>query len=279
MLYRLLKTGVRITAPLYFQHIELKDFTHMPSCGPVLLLPNHPSSFLDAVIFGAFTDRPIYFLARGDAFNNRFFARFLRAINMLPVYRLSEGKENLPKNTETFDTCAKLLRNDKVVLIFAEGISRLDHTLRDFKKGPARIARKAWLENSPANTLQIVPAALGYAHFNRAGNTVKVALSKSLCAADFNLKLGEAAFVKTFNDTLRKQIQSLIYVPPNRSTKKVPAQQWYFYPLNRLCHALPPRIIKDPLFHDSIRFGLFLFLWPVYTTLIIGSILSFLLTR
>ena len=248
----------------------------MPSDAPVLLLPNHPSSFLDAVIFGAFIDRPVYYLARGDVFNKSFVAKILLSIHMLPVYRLSEGKENLTKNTETFDTCAELLRQNKVVLIFPEGISRLDHTLRDFKKGPARIARKAWLENSPAVALQILPAALGYAHFNGAGNTIHAALAAPLRASDFQPNQGEAAFVKNFNSILRQHIEQLIHIPVTTLSKKTPAQQWYFYPLYRLCHTLPLIIIKDPLFHDSIRFGLFLFLWPVYVTLILGA-LTFLL--
>lgn len=278
MLYRLLKTGVRLTAPLYFQHIHLKGFSNMPAHEPVLLLPNHPSSFLDAVIFGAFVNRPVYYLARGDAFNKAFFAKILRSINMLPVYRLSEGKENLTKNTETFDTCAELLRQNKVVLIFPEGISRLDHTLREFKKGPARIARKAWHENSPAHALQIVPAALGYAHFNGAGNVIQAAMSTPLQIQDFDINQGEAAFVKSFNTILRNRIEPLIHIPAHQSSKKTPAQQWYFYPLYRLCDALPSRIIRDPLFHDSIRFGLFLFLWPAYVSLLAVILFSLFLT-
>ena len=66
-----------------------------------MLVANHPNSFLDAVLIGAAIHRPTHFLARGDAFNHKTAAKILSSLNMLPVFRLSEGKENLLKNTVT----------------------------------------------------------------------------------------------------------------------------------------------------------------------------------
>jgi 1-acyl-sn-glycerol-3-phosphate acyltransferase len=67
----------------------------MKTKGPVLLVVNHPDSFLDAVIIGALYPRKINYLARGDVFRNPVFGFLLRQLNMLPVFRQREGKEHL----------------------------------------------------------------------------------------------------------------------------------------------------------------------------------------
>ena len=65
--------------------------------GPLLIAANHPNSFLDAIIVSTLFKRPVYSLARGDAFAGKFFTTILTSLNMLPVYRISEGPENLEK--------------------------------------------------------------------------------------------------------------------------------------------------------------------------------------
>lgn len=269
MLYSLLKIGVRVTARLYFSHIKVTGLDHVPANKPILLLPNHPNSFLDAVLLEAYFKYPVHSLARGDVFNRAFFARLLSAIHILPIYRITEGKENLSKNNSTFDTCAKLIGQNKTVLIFPEGRSIPDHELRIFKKGPPRISARAWKSNSPANELIVIPIGLSYAHFNGAGNTVHIKSGKSYTAQHFNLTQSDAAFVKDFNTILYHDIASLIDIP-EEAKSKTPAQQWYFAPLYRLCSYVAPRVVEDYTFHDSIRFGLFLFLWPLYGILVAG---------
>ena len=73
--------------------------------GPLLIAANHPNSFLDAIILGSLFKTHVYSLARGDAFVGKFFTRILRSFKMLPVYRVSEGVENLEHNYTTFEAC------------------------------------------------------------------------------------------------------------------------------------------------------------------------------
>ena len=71
--------------------------------GPLLIAANHPNSFLDAIILSTIFKRPVYSLARGDAFVKPFYKKLLLSLNMFPVYRISEGVENLENNYETFE--------------------------------------------------------------------------------------------------------------------------------------------------------------------------------
>ena len=53
---------------------------------------------------------------------------------MLPVYRPSEGVENLSENYKTFDTCIELFKRGEIVLIFSEGLCVNEWHLRPLKK-------------------------------------------------------------------------------------------------------------------------------------------------
>ena len=150
IIYPLLKILVRFGFRFYYRKTIVSYLQQIPKTGPVLLVANHPSSFMDALLIAVFAQRPMHFLARGDAFNNRFLAAAFRSFNMLPVYRISEGKENLDKNFETFDAVHEALTKNEMVLIFGEGISENNWDLRKQKKGAARIMQRAWKSNTPA---------------------------------------------------------------------------------------------------------------------------------
>ena len=80
--------------------------------GPLLIAANHPNSFLDAIIIATLFDKPVYSLARGDAFKKPLYARLLRKLNMHPVYRTSEGVENMEHNYSTFDACKVIFKKN-----------------------------------------------------------------------------------------------------------------------------------------------------------------------
>src|ERR1700741_4928874 len=79
--------------------------------GPLLLASNHPNSFLDGVIMDALFEQPIWSLARGDVFKKPFYIKLLTALKIMPVYRNTEGPENLHENYKTFEACYSIFRN------------------------------------------------------------------------------------------------------------------------------------------------------------------------
>lgn len=212
--YTYCKYNTRLTSHLFFNTIRISGVENIPKNKPVLLAINHPNSFFDAVIVGGMIPRPTYFLARGDAFKNKIAFPILTSLNMLPVYRLSEGKENLNKNTETFDACHDILEKRQVIIIFAEGLSENNWAMRSLKKGPARIAIKAWNSQTAANELVIVPIGLTYEHFSGAGKNILVNIGKPIEKQAFAGISNEALFVKTFNEKIAQNFESLAYIDP-----------------------------------------------------------------
>lgn len=214
IIYPLLKKLVRFGFRFYYRKTIVSYVQQIPATGPVLLVANHPSSFMDALLIAVFSDRSMHFLARGDAFNNRILAAAFRSFNMLPVYRISEGKENLDKNFETFDAVHDALTRNEMVLIFGEGISENNWDLRKQKKGAARIIIRAWKSNSPAKNTTIVPVGLTYEHFKGAGKSVLINYGKTLHQYDFTTNTNAADFVQLFNNRIVQELQQLAYINP-----------------------------------------------------------------
>ncbi|HEY5367987.1 MAG TPA: 1-acyl-sn-glycerol-3-phosphate acyltransferase, partial [Hanamia sp.] len=149
MLYKILLLPARIAVYFYCRKIIVNNKTMLREQGPLLIAANHPNSFLDAIIIDSLFKSPVYSLARGDAFAGKFISKILASLNMLPVYRLSEGVDNLGDNFATFSACQNLFEKNRTVLIFSEGGCINEWHLRPLKKGTARLAMAAWENNIP----------------------------------------------------------------------------------------------------------------------------------
>ncbi|HEX7846029.1 MAG TPA: 1-acyl-sn-glycerol-3-phosphate acyltransferase, partial [Chitinophagaceae bacterium] len=169
MFYRILKPFIRLAILIFCRKIIINKPALLKSKGPILLACNHPNSFLDSVIINALFQQPVWSLARGDAFKKPFYARLLAALKILPVFRTSEGVENLAENYKTFDACIEIFKKKGIVLIYSEGKCINEWHLRPLKKGTARLAIRAFEENIP---LQVLPVGINYSSFHRFGKNM-----------------------------------------------------------------------------------------------------------
>jgi 1-acyl-sn-glycerol-3-phosphate acyltransferase len=168
----------------------------------LLLACNHPNSFLDAIIIGSQFKQPVHYLARGDAFKNPVAKRFLKAIKMMPIYRLSEGREYLALNDVTFDTCKSILIQSGIVLIFSEGLCEHKWQLQPLKKGSARIAFSAWNEPSISNNFRVQPVSLNYHSFTKFGKQLIVHFGEVITKEDVLTSANEGEKIQQFNALL-----------------------------------------------------------------------------
>jgi 1-acyl-sn-glycerol-3-phosphate acyltransferase len=217
MLYRILKVFARLAIKIYCRKIIINNRAWLREKGPLLLACNHPNSFLDSIIFDTLFEQPIWSLARGDVFKNKTAARLLRAMKILPVYRTSEGVENLTENYKTFDTCIELFKQNSVIMIFSEGRSINEWHLRALKKGTARLAIKAWEENIP---LRVLPVGINYSSFRRFGKNMFIHFGEIITKEDINMSDTEGARHLAFNHLLRTQLHQLVYEIPLTDIQK-----------------------------------------------------------
>jgi len=208
LFYSFLKVLVRLFRPLFFRSVRINRPDLLRVKGPLLISANHPDSFLDAVLLDSLFAQPIWSLARGDVFKNKFITRILTAIKILPVYRVSEGVENLSTNYETFDSCKEIFQKQGLVLIFSEGICVNEWHLRPLKKGTARLAISSWRDEIP---LSILPVGINYNSFTRFGKEVIINIGEPIALSEFTLTGNEGKNIQLFNELLTRRLQPLVF--------------------------------------------------------------------
>ncbi len=203
MLYPIVKVIARLALPIYCRNLEINRKGLLKHKGPLLLAANHPNSFLDAIILCTLFDGTIYSLARGDAFKNKMAAKLLTLFKMFPVYRVSEGVENMDENYKTFDQCKELFKKNGIVLIFSEGRCINEWHLRPLKKGTARLAISSWEDGID---LEVLPVAINYSSFKKFGKNIKLSFGDIITKKDIDYKDSHGNAIRQFNDTLKPQL-------------------------------------------------------------------------
>jgi 1-acyl-sn-glycerol-3-phosphate acyltransferase len=136
LLYRGLK---RILPPLvtrYF-HLRAEGLENVPMSGGAILAANH-LSFIDSVFLPVLVDRPVYFLAKADYFENPRTRWFFSAVGTIPTYR--QGGE---RSRRSLASGVGLLRRGDLLGIYPEGTRSPDGRLYRGKTGPVRMALEA----------------------------------------------------------------------------------------------------------------------------------------
>jgi 1-acyl-sn-glycerol-3-phosphate acyltransferase len=272
LIYTLIKLPIRLALRIFCVDIDLVNPGYRSEKGPLLLVANHPNSFLDAILIAAQFREPVYFLARGDAFRKPWQRFLLGLLHMVPIYRLSEGRENLHLNEYAFKQSQALLTEGKIVLIFIEGICLNTHELQPFKKGAARIALTAVGESLPLN---IMPVSLSYNNFTSIGKTVRIELSKLFSAKEILIQDREALNMQYFNRALFLRLDSMIKPPEPKQQKGniifflfSVAGYFLHLPLYSIVKKVVRKKTRQTVFYDSVLFGVLLLLYPLYLLLL-----------
>jgi 1-acyl-sn-glycerol-3-phosphate acyltransferase len=255
---QLLKILIQAGLWLFCHKIHIKNKQLFKTKGPLLIITNHPNSFLDALIIGSYYNRRVYFLARGDAFKKPIHRFFLESLNMIPVYRLREGKEYLHLNDYTFNKSIDLLSKGYALLIFIEGTCINSHELQPFKKGTARI-----LEG--IQKLNIHPrihiAGIAFNQLRGIGKTINLIVSEMT-----NIPLIQNNRDRVlFNQIVFKLLKENILVPTiltkfNTSNFLYKIHQPFY---NSIKNYVTEKT-KGSVFFDSVLFAILLFTYPLF---------------
>lgn len=293
MLYALLKFPARLALFLYCRKLKIRNPEILQHKGPLLIASNHPNSFLDAIIVATLFKKPVYSLARGDAFRNKFISGILHQLNILPVYRQSEGADNLEHNYRTFDRCREIFQKNGIVLIFSEGLCINEWKLRPLKKGTARLSISCWQQGIP---LQVIPLGINYSSFRRFGKSIHLNFGTLISKEDIAFDDTHGRSIAAFNQQLNLQLMELVVQAGKKDTREISdtfhvpvsviKNTVLFVPsvagllLNIPLYFLVKKTVQGINIHkehfDSIIVGMLFLTYPIYLALIFTSAFYFI---
>lgn len=124
------------------------DIQRLPAEGPAVLVCNH-ISFVDALLIGGASRRPVRFVMDHRIFRNPVLHWLFRTVGTIPIAPRHEDPEVFD---EAFVRIARTLEDGELLCIFPEG--KITHTgeLNEFRRGVERI-----LEDTP---VPVIPMAL-----------------------------------------------------------------------------------------------------------------------
>jgi len=184
----------------FFKRLQVKNADRIRVPNPMLVTMNHPNSFMDTIAISAALFYPrTYYMARGDAFKPGLITFILKAIGIVPIYRLRDGggHSSVKKNLDSFKVVYDILDKRQKIIVLAEGISLLERRLQPIQKGTAKMAF-SYLEQGGLDDLKILPIGVTYS-------------TPSKFRGDVYYQIGEPILVKDFyEEYLQQPAQTII---------------------------------------------------------------------
>jgi glycerol-3-phosphate O-acyltransferase / dihydroxyacetone phosphate acyltransferase len=202
MLWHILKYYLCFIIAIFFKRSKIKNAHFLRVKGPVIIAMNHPNAFMDPVAFSTLTYPPkVHYLARGDAFKKGIVTAILESLGIIPIFRIQDGgKEGLKKNDETYERVNTLLKRNKKIIIFAEGLCIQERRLRPLKKGVPRMIFGA-METHNLTNLTVVPVGINYSNPSQFRSNVFFNVGEPIKVSDYMDAYKELP-AKTMNEFL-----------------------------------------------------------------------------
>ena len=204
-----------VNSGLYFRKEHILGLENVPTNGtPVVVVSNHQNCLNDPLcVCLQLTDRRMNFIARANVFKNPIFNKALRAMGLLPAYRMShEGLGAVCKNQETFDDAGAALNDGETLMLFPEADHQNKRWLGTFKLGYLRIAFAAAEKNNFEQDIMILPSCNHYSNYFHARTDMLIRFGTPISLKPYYERYQQAPreTMVEINKTVRAQIQGMM---------------------------------------------------------------------
>ncbi|MGV3504019.1 MAG: lysophospholipid acyltransferase family protein [Adhaeribacter sp.] len=223
MLYFLLKIIFKTSLRVFFRKMEVRNAHLIPAEGPLVLVANHPNTFMDPIAIAAIARPQVYFIAKSTLFKSALQAWLLHKMNLVPIFRREDGGPSGQANDQTFRKCYELLHRKGTLLIFPEGNSFNERRLRPLKTGAARIALEAEAQAQGQAGIRIVPIGLNYSDPTRFRSELFINVGEPLVVADFASHYAQDSFkaAQSLTDAIRRSLEELLVIAASQAEEEL----------------------------------------------------------
>jgi len=232
MIYRFFKQIIKVSLFFFFKKIVVSGKNNLLHNGPLIVVANHPNTFMDPFIIASLMKQQIGFLGNAGIFFNSFFTRILSYFHVIPIFRKKDIKPGVkPDNNHSFSKCHEYLNKKGTILIFPEGNSYYELKLREIKTGTARIALSYLSLKNIDKNLKILPISLDYSDAIQFRSMVSVTISEPILLEVYEQTYldDEIKGVLTLTDTIRQKLEKYIPTTSNKEQEQFLLKSHKFY--------------------------------------------------
>ncbi len=214
MLYEILKIIFQISLKVFFRSIKVKNKHLIPKEGPMIVVSNHPNTFMDPLVVATQVQAQVYFLANSSIFSTPWASWLFKKLHMIPIQRKIDVPNDHIDNAQIFQQCYHFLAEGGTLLVFPEGTSVRERRLRKLKTGTARIALGAEASKDFSINLRIVTFGLNYTKPESFRSDVLVVVDEPIQVADFKELFLEDSFAaaQALTEKIREQLAEHIII-------------------------------------------------------------------